>query len=143
MAIAGLPVKDATKKITLHITPTDIKKGDSKNAAMCAAAQACKRQLHVEDARVHIGYIYIKEKDGKSWTRYRTPQSLRSEIIAFDRGGKFMSGDYTISPTSPANRLDERKKKRSCWQGSGPKGKPKKTVKRHKTLGIRHYGANR
>lgn len=41
MAIAGLPVKDATKKITLHITPTDIKKGDSKNAAMCAAAQAC------------------------------------------------------------------------------------------------------
>lgn len=142
MAINGLPVKDATKKLVLHITPKDIERGNTKNAGMCAAALACKRQLDVEDARVHIGNIYIKQKD--HWLRYQTPRSLRAEIIAFDRGGKFMPGDYTVSPHSPNERLEARRKKASRWQGSGPKDKPKKpSKKRHQVLGIRHTGANR
>lgn len=143
MAINGVPVKDASKKITLRITSLDVKRGQTKDAASCAAAQACRRQLHVEDARVHVGCIYIKQKDGKAWLRYRTPQALRSEIIAFDRGGKFMPGEYSLAPFVGEGTLEARAKKPSRWQGGGKPKKPKLAIKRHKTLGIRHYGANR
>lgn len=142
MPINGLPVKDATKKVAITITPLDIKKGDSKNPGMCAAAQACKRQLGVEDARVHIGNVYIKQ--GKQWTRFKTPRSLRGEIIAFDRGGKFMPGEYILTPHSPTSRLDARKKKPARWQSGAKKSNKRgKGNKRHTVLGIRMRGANR
>lgn len=41
-----------------------------------------------------------------------TPRYLRSEIIAFDRGGTFARGEYTLSAPQPTKRADERKDSR-------------------------------
>jgi len=96
MKINGLPVVDAKSPLLLSINARDIKKGDGKNEDSCAAAVACMRQLECKAAKVHMGRIYILT--GKKWYRYETPQSLRSEIIAFDRRMSFKPGVYKLNP---------------------------------------------
>lgn len=135
MKINGVNVVDASKKIVLHISPRDVAKGDNKNPSACAAAQACLRQLHADDARVHIGRTYLKI-DNK-WVRYRTSKALRSEIVAFDRGGKFMPGEYTLEPMPPSDRLGRKKEKGPKLQKRGPRRRY------HIVAGIREHGANR
>jgi hypothetical protein len=114
-AIDGKPVLDAKKTVTLKITANDISKADRKEPADCAVARACRRELHAKEVRVHLGRVYIRQNEG-NWLRYQTPRSLRSEIIAFDRGGNFQPGEHTLSPTPPSQRTGKR-------QGSKPKFK--------------------
>ena len=137
MHIAGLPVKDATKQVTLTITKRDVHNGDTKNPSACAAALECKRQMGVTDVRVHIGRTYVKLDD--KWLRFRTAGSLRNEIIAFDRGGKFEPGTYTLMPVPPQDRFGHRRPKPS---GLG-KTKRIKRAKIHVVAGVRERGANR
>ena len=99
MKINGLKVVDVRKKLAIAITPKDInaaKKTGRKDPGACAAALAAMRQLHVTEAKVQIGRTYIMR--GKKWERYFTPDALRSEIVAFDRGGDFEPGIYTLRP---------------------------------------------
>lgn len=140
MKINGLPVVDANKKIVLHILPKDIAKGNTKDPGACAAAQACMRQLGASAARVHIGRTYLKLKD--KWLRFHTSKSLRTEIVAFDRGGVFEPGDYLLSPLPPSDR--------PAGKRQGTKDKTSRDSRRGKTLrkyhtvtGIRAHGAAR
>ena len=121
-------VANAKKSVTLHITDGDINKAKRKNAGGCAAALACRRQLHAVEARVHLGRTYVR-RNGK-WVRYLTSQALRSELIAFDKGGKFEPGDYILYRMQPA--------KSTGRHYGGPKRKNKKrTNVYHKTVGVR------
>jgi len=115
-AIDGMPVIDAKRPITLTITDGDIAKADAKEPADCAVARACRRQLHVKEARVHLGRIYLRT-NSSSWTRYLTPKTMRSEIIAFDRGGSFEPGTFTLPAPQPSKRATGK------GQGSKPKFK--------------------
>lgn len=101
--LEGFPVKDAKKPIVLHITKSDITKGAKKNPEACAAALACEREYHIDEARVHLSRTYLRK--GKKWTRYMTPKALRTEIVAFDRGGTFEPGDYVLANPNPAKKL--------------------------------------
>lgn len=100
--IAGLPIIDAKRSLRLKVTLADISGAKSKKPDRCAAAVACRKHLHVEEARVHLSRVYLKAHKAKTWVRYLTPRALRSEIIAFDRGGRFAPGDYSLGkvPTS-------------------------------------------
>jgi hypothetical protein len=140
MRINGLKVVDAKKQLKIRITPQDIRDGDSKDPAMCAAALACKRDLKATDARVHVSRTYIKLNG--QWLRFQTPSSLRSEVVAFDRGGKFFPGEYVISPMSPSGHLGAVRKVPSRHTGTHPQRKPVRRVL-HRTAGIREYGANK
>jgi hypothetical protein len=102
MKIAGLEVVDVSSPIHLHILAIDIVDADKQNPATCAAARACCRQLKAEAALVHLGRTYVRK--GNKWRRYFTPESLRRELIAFDRGGAFMPGDFKLSPLSPSHQ---------------------------------------
>jgi hypothetical protein len=104
MKILGLPVVDAKKPIVLTVTKDDIKNAHkhSKDPEGCVAAQAAMRQEKAISARVHLGRVYIRK--GKNWIRYYTPHNLRNEIIAFDRGGSFSTGDFNLVPVSPARQ---------------------------------------
>lgn len=142
MNINGTKVVDANKPVKLQITPADIRKGDNKDPAACAAAQCIMREhKDVEAVRVHIARTYIKRNN--KWERYLTGRALRGEIIAFDRGGAFEPGEYYIAPVPPSHRhLGKR-------QG-GPDKKPYKKnkkkiarVKYHAVTGIRVHGAAR
>jgi hypothetical protein len=104
--IDGMPIKDSVKSVVLHITRKDIKLGAKKSPERCAAALAAKRDMHADEARVHLGRTYLRF--GKKWVRYLTSGSLKAEIIAFDRGGSFSPGDYLIHKMGPAKRASGR-----------------------------------
>jgi hypothetical protein len=100
--IDGLPVVDAKRPLKLKITAGDIAKAadSTKEPDRCAVARACYRELHVKEARIHLGRIYLRTND-HNWVRYKTPPELRTEIIAFDRGGRFQPQEVVIKPVSP------------------------------------------
>jgi hypothetical protein len=115
-AIDGLPIIDGKKAIKLTITPNDIAKADRKESADCAVARACRRELHAKEVRVHLTRVFVRMNEG-NWQRFATPPAMRSEIIAFDRGGSFEPGEFVLSP--PVGR-DKATGKR---QGGKPKFK--------------------
>lgn len=138
MKINGFPVVDATKKLKIKITNRDISKAHSKDASACAAAKAVKRQCRVTDARVHIARTYLKIND--KYVRYYTSPALRTEIIAFDKGGRFASGEYLLASIRPSHR-------QGVKQGNSAKKKTNKPTRKrskpHIVSDVRHFGANR
>lgn len=137
-SIDGLPVMDAKHGITITVTEADVAKADVKRPEGCAAARAINREMHALEARVHLGRVYVKtNKD--HWVRFMTPRSLRGEIIAFDRGGTFEPGEYTLYAPSPKERLTGKraggpdKTSRSARRASGPKRRPPTIVKNVRT----------
>jgi hypothetical protein len=137
MQIDGLPVTDATKPITLKITNTDVRMSHVKQPGACAAAKCCMRQMGVKAARVHVGRSYLLI--GNKWLRYITTPQLRQEIIAFDRGGTFEPGDYTLNPIPAWEKKNRGKRMGSDAPGARDKGrKPKKRRTYHKVKAVRH-----
>lgn len=115
MKIEGLPVKDATRSVILHITDSDVRKGRKKNPKECAAAQACKRQLGATEAQVHKTRTYVRFNG--HWQRYQTPGSLQAEIVAFDRGGSFEPGEHILLKMPPS-KLGKRKSGKTLHRGT-------------------------
>ena len=136
MKINGLPVVDGKRKIKIKVSEADVKRGNVKDPATCAAAKALLRRVRgCSQVRVHIARTYLKV--GNTWLRFHTPQSLRSEIVAFDRGAPFQPGEYVLTPMRPSHRSSGKR------QGSKPvkrRGKPRPY---HRTIGVREWGANK
>lgn len=128
--IDGLPVIDAKRPIMLNITTLDIRKADPKQPDSCAIARACMRELHVKEARIHLGRIYLRTNDS-NWTRYQTPSALRDEIIAFDRGGTFQPCGARLLPVAPS-QLTKNKRQ-------GGKDAPDRQAKRKQAKKRRPY----
>ena len=122
LEIDGLPVKDAKKSIRLEIMREDIANARKKDSNCCAVAKACKRGLSVKAVKVHLTRLYLNT-DGKCFTRYIVGGAMRSEIIAFDRGGKFQPGLYNLGVPDKTKLLGYSKKSRSVRKDE--KGKPK------------------
>ena len=122
LEIDGLPVKDAKKSIRLEIMRDDIVNARKKDSTCCAVAKACKRGLSVKAVKVHLTRLYLNT-DGKCFTRYIVGGAMRSEIIAFDRGGKFQPGIYNLAVPDKTKALGYYKKSRSVRKDE--KGKPK------------------
>lgn len=118
----GLPVYDATEPLVIEIIKDDVHARDRRNPSKCALAQACKRELHVE-ARAYLSRLYIKH--GDHWLRYQLPETIRSEVAAFDRGGGFSQGTYRIPPLSPNKRAGG-----SSQGGKGMRANPRKLPSR-------------
>ncbi len=106
MKIGGLPVFDATEPISFSVTNRDIARGGIKAPDSCAIALACKRVFHTKDVKIHLTYSYLLEKD--HWVRYRTPACISREIVAFDRGGVFEPGEYTLLVPHKSDRIGRR-----------------------------------
>ena len=129
--ISNMPVINAVKNFTLHITKEDVRGADTKKPNSCVVAKACKRSLHAKEVRVHLGRVYVNTNN-KNWLRYLTPGSLRSEIIAFDRGGSFTLGKHTLGAIGPRKSSGKR-------QGTN-KDVPRD--KHKKRQGVRHVVKN-
>lgn len=104
MKINGVKVKDASEPLTFTVMKADVTRGAAKKSSSCAAARALCREGHCEEARVHVSRAYIKKEGG--WLRFGVAPTMRNEIIAFDRGGEFAPGTYTLAPVQPTVRLD-------------------------------------
>ena len=123
LEIDGLPVKDAKKSIRLEIMREDIVNARKKDSTCCAVAKACKRGLSVKAVKVHLTRLYLNT-DGKCFTRYIVSGAMRSEIIAFDRGGKFQPGMYNLAVPDKTKALGYNKVRNSKAK-KDEKGKPK------------------
>ena len=121
-------VVDATTDITLTILPTDVVGADLKAPGNCVAARACRRQENLE-ARIHITRVYLRN-GGTVWTRYIVPTNLRTEIIAYDRGGAFVPGTYQLKAPKSTEKLGV---KRSI-KGGHKKNKNKRKYKATKDI---------
>jgi hypothetical protein len=121
------PIINAKRSITLHISPSDCRRGKPGDPTGCAAALAALREDGVLSARVHVGRFYVETED--YWLRFQTPQCLRAEIVAIDRGGVFSPGDYHIVPVSPS--------KRNSGGGVVRREAGKKRLFRHVTANVR------
>jgi hypothetical protein len=116
-------VKDATSDLVVNITQNDIKGAKRADNDGCAAANALCRQEHFKRAKVFKTKTYVLLKDG-TWRRYLTPKSLYTEIMIYDRGGRFEAGDFILKAPRGAQRLGRYKPK-------GPKaatGRPVKPI---------------
>lgn len=141
--IGGKKVVNGTRKVRLHITAADTK-ASRKDPKACAAAKAALRQVpNCVAARVHVGRVYLLKKDG-NWHRYQTPEALRTEIVTFDRYGKFQPGDYELIPMPPSSFLPKKRVDNSEKDPDrGTPGNPstKHPRKFHVTQGVRE-GSN-
>jgi len=139
LKIDGMPVHDAKSRVVIEINREDINAGKSKEPSSCAAARACLRQVpKCTSVRVYKSRTYLKI-DNK-WFRYHTPNSMRLEIVAFDRGTNFLPGVYVLSPMQPSHRgLGKSQSKTKA-----PNGKKKKMAKNerpryHVIKGVREF----
>lgn len=138
MKIDGIPVKDALKSLNVRITRRDIQLANTKDPNHCAAARAICNNAGADAARVHVGRTYVKF--GNQWTRYVTPKALRTEIIAFDRGGKFEAGTYRLEKVPPTQVAAARKARKVAAKRSSHNGKGPKKRRPHIVKGIRGRG---
>lgn len=101
--INGLNVVDATKPVIINISDRDVASGDKKSPDGCAAAKCAVRTIaNCTDARIHLSRCYLRI--GNRYYRYLTSPSLKLEIVAFDRGGKFMAGEYVLNAPPKSQR---------------------------------------
>ena|SRR5271156_744954 len=141
--INGRPVVNGKRKVVLHISPADVKGGKNKAPGACAAAIALMREIpNCVKARVHLGRTYIL-KDDEQWYRYKTPEALQREIVAFDKGGRFEPGEYELRPMSPSDLIAAKKVvMRSETNRRGAKDAPSKQPRKfHVTKGVRPHAA--
>lgn len=128
--IDGTEVRNALTPLILNITPTDLK-GKRKQPRHCVAAKCIRRMEAVRNVRVHLSRTFILFNKNRYWLRYITPASLKAEIIAFDRGGKFVLGSYILSPPKTyIHRVGGK---------STVSGKERPKVFRHVTFGVRPH----
>jgi len=134
--VNGKWVIDADEPVTVRITRGDISKAAALDPGCCVMANAIKRQYKTE-ARVHRSRVFLlipgeKHKGEDVYRRFVVGAKLHKEIHAFDRGGKFFTGEYTLNPPLPNRRLGYKKP-------TGPKKMPgqKRAAPKTITKGVR------
>lgn len=146
MEIDGKKVINGQRGFTLEIVPRDIKKAKPKDPGGCAAAVALMREYKdIKRVRVHIGRIFVETVN--AWVRYKTPSTLRDEIVALDRGGEFLPGTHEIGVLTKSEQayIDNKE-----WRKKGPRDRsdePSRSERKkrisHIVPGVRARGANR
>ena len=102
--IGGRNVIDSTETIQIEITEQDTQFASRKDHGNCAVARACMKQEGT-DALVHISRVFLKMKHKNIWVRYIVRNDLRTEIVAFDRGGNFEPGIFKLHRVPHAQKL--------------------------------------
>lgn len=142
MEINGKRVVDATKPLRISVSKHDAATGRTKDPAKCAAARAILRTVaDAKSARVHLGRTYVEMDD--KWVRFKTPNSLKVELVSFDRGAlpTYSEGDYTLYVPSPTDRLGVRPK--PAGKAGSKKRRPHIARIHHQIEGVRMRGANK
>lgn len=102
---------DATRPVEVSVNRRDCKIAEKMNPSECALAKAAKRELNADGVIIGISTSYVIR--GTQAIRFDTPESVRREIVSFDRHQDFAPGDYYLTPKSPSDRIgaDSRRNK--------------------------------
>ena len=131
----GTDVIDSSRTIKIKVTSADVKRAKRKDPGNCAIAQSVKRCAHVDSVRVHTSRTYVRKHKSAPWERFITPMSIRTELVAFDRGAPFQEDEYTLRPMSKTRRMGERKRYYEATKRKAFTGKTR--AKPHVFAGIR------
>ena len=85
-------IENATTSITIHV-PRDISKR-TRNPQECALAEACKKDVRIEEAVIHVSTAYIKFKGEEKWKCFRVPRARGTRSSA-STDGAFTDGDLS------------------------------------------------
>lgn len=108
---------DATKAVEVSVNRRDCKESQRLNPSECALARAARRELKADGVIIGLATSYIIR--GKQAIRFDTPESVRREIVSFDRHQDFAPGDYYLTPKSPAQRLGNDSGRKKSGDKSG------------------------
>lgn len=97
-------VVDAAANTTIEVTKANTESKAVKNHQECALAVACKQKMKLDDVIISRSMAYLIR--GKTAVRYKLPENVSREIVAFDRGGKFAAGEYDLKKPQPTNLLE-------------------------------------
>lgn len=118
--------RDATKSLTIKVSPKHHRAAVSCDGKHCVLAQAFDDSNVGEFYQgVEVGLTITKITLADRILRYATPSALKSHIKNFDQTGKWNlpEGEYTFNPPSPTARLGGRPsrwlKHRANTDGSG------------------------
>ena len=127
-------VADAHESIKILVRDQDIRQSTAGDHTNCAMAVACRHQLRATGAHIGMNTSYLVF--GKLLLRFQTPESVRREIVSFDRNDDFRKGAFGLSRIIPSNRLF---RQRRCKRGPHKtKAKAsKRLVFRGSTMGVR------
>lgn len=134
--IDGEPVTNSATSLRLKITEDDIQRGVRGQPNACAIAVAAMHRIKgCSAAQIHRRTAYLNV-NGK-WRRYRIPDALWAEIIAFDRGGKFYAGEHDLSAPPLHDLFPKKKRRASSTSSTGSNRRPRP---RHVVPGLRETG---
>lgn len=130
---------DADRSIEVSVEPKDCKEAVSLNPSECALARAARRELKADGVIIGLGASYVIRGDRA--VRYETPESVRREIVSFDRHHDFAPGNYVLPPKSPSVRFGVVTRNKPIIRNDKP-GDPK-TAKRkvHQSVRVRKLPA--
>ena len=121
---------DARCPVAIEVTKKDVAKSTSGDPGNCAMAKAICREWKADSAVIGLSYSYVIK--GNTAVRFTTPESVRREIVSFDRKHDFAPGGYHLAPISPAQRR----------RPSGPRKRASHKAKRRvfhaETLSVRN-----
>jgi hypothetical protein len=126
--IDGEPVANGMIRLRVQVTKQDIEQGEPLNPY----ARACVRTIkNCVKAKVHKTQLYLKFEAQPRWKRWNVPEYATREIVAFDRGGRFVPQeiDFAAPPVQVLARYRPAKKVRS-----GPR---RKRGRIHQTVDVR------
>lgn len=130
--IDGEPVTNGMTRLRVNVTKSDIEKGEPLNPYACAIARACVREVkNCVAAKVHKATLFLKFEAQPRWKRWNVPEYATREIVAFDRGGRFVPQEIDFSPP-PVYVLPKYRKAKTVR--SGPR---RKRGRIHHTIDVR------
>jgi hypothetical protein len=94
-------VEDAKKNLSITVIAADCKSNGRKSPSACAMAKACTRQF--DGAIISIATAYIIK--GNKAIRYKVPNTVSREILAFDRNTNFEPGVYHLASPPKSQSL--------------------------------------
>lgn len=123
---------DAKQAVEVTVETQDCRGAKRLNPSECALARAARREFKdIDGAIIGMATSYIIR--GQEAIRFATPESVRREIVSFDRHDDFAPGEYYLTPKSPTARLGEDHRRRTSSSN------PDKVVKRkvHNSVRVR------
>lgn len=99
---------DSDHVVEISVGQKDCKDAKKLNPAECALARAAKRELRADGVIIGLASSYVIK--GKKAIRFATPESVKREIVSFDRHEDFAPGDYYLTPKSPTAQFGSQKR---------------------------------
>ena len=130
--VNGLQCIDATEPLTFTVTKNDVALASRKDHANCVIARSLLKQTG-SDVLICRSRVYVKQTHQDVWVRYVARSSMREQLIAFDQGGIFEEGEYSLIPPPPCKKLGQHTGGNKSSSTPTPRSKPIKLT------GVRDY----